>query len=329
MPTLGKIDSASWTNWKRVTIAQLDTAGMLHVVETSVASARIKKERGAMMATSKSESAQNREKGGDSKQASAATPAGSSSMVSMSEEEECDDKDIQASKRAYAVLLLALTSKELRLCGHVEHGDAHGVWQVLLDTYERRSTATRVQLMEMLFKIRLMRSESVALYVSRLTEVERKLASQGERIGGAQMLFLLLRGVERAYPTLVTLLKMNDALTFEGAVIACENEEERQRMSGGGGGGFGSSRAGSEESFHVSASVKKMVKEARTCYGCNKIGHVKKDCPQVKCMRCRGHGHMAAACRATQPVDEDEVNAMLCMAAADRGEEVDWDTLSC
>ena len=134
------------------------------------------------------------------------------------------------------------------------------------------------------------------------------------------MLYLLMRGVERAFPTLVTLLKMNDGLTFAAAVEACENEEERQKMNGAGGSGSG--RAAGEEAFHV---VAKSVREARTCFGCNKVGHVKKDCPQVKCLRCRRQGHIAANCRATQPVDEDDVNAMLCMAAADRYMDSDED----
>lgn len=235
-----------------------------------------------------------------------------------------EERLIALSKRAYGALISTLGSVQLRLCQHVVLGDAHGIWKVLLDNYERKSVATKVRLMEELFGIMLSRGESVGLYVARLTELQRKLADQDESISDSVLLFVLLRGVSRLYSTLVTLLKMNEKLTFEQAVEAIKNEEERKKME----------RAAGEETIY-SAAISEKGGEDRRCHHCNEVGHLKFKCPKLKCHRCKRTGHMASKCRAVHPAasskkrqdsssSEEEDTGMMMMRRELEGESSDW-----
>jgi hypothetical protein len=119
--------------------------------------------------------------------------------------------------------------------------------------------------------------------------------SKEREISGTMALFVLLRGVTSRFPTLVTLLKMREDLTFDAAVDALKNEEERQKADGSDDDRSG--RGG--RAYFVSGGGAK--KETRRCHECGEVGHMKYSCPKVECARCKRNGHLAANCRATKP----------------------------
>jgi hypothetical protein len=309
-------NSGAFGLWKMQAYAVLLAHDLLDVVETDRASGAVKEEHMKRSAARAEQAAG---------AASSAAAEESSASPPMSK-----DKDIVRSRRAYGALMLALGHTQLQLCQRVALGDAHGVWQVLLDTYDRKSVATRVQLIERLFSMEQGRSESVSVYVSRVTEVEQRLREQGEEVSGAILLYVLLRGVTRAYPTLVTLLKMKDALTFDEAVEAIKNEEERTKMdvrrenqSGG----------GTDHTVYMARTEKsKTGGDERRCHECGDKGHLRNRCPQTVCHRCERTGHVAANCRAVWKGDkkgarkegEDGFMAVTELTYRDDDEEEDW-----
>jgi hypothetical protein len=242
------------------------------------------------------------------------------------------------SKRAYAALLAALGVEQLRLCEHVAFGDAHGVWRVLLATYERQSVATRVQLIERLLAMRLTRGEGVSLYVARLTDTVRKLAEQDESVGAATQLYVLLRGAQDVYPTVVALLRMREALTFDDAIDALKNEEERRKLAGDAGTPLNEAHYARERGGGGGGGERKKAKDTRRCYACGQTGHLKHACPSTECRRCLRRGHVAANCHATHPArkrggggrddsSDEEEEAHVAEAHAAFGDDSDerWD----
>ena len=305
--TLPRFDANDFGLWKMQSIGALMAVGLLDVTLNPLAvGPLIEEEKIRAAATRAHAVGQGGSATGSSLQAAADKPAADEHKGIM--------ELLEKSKRAYGSILMALGPEQLRLCQHVTLGDAHGLWTVLLNTYERKSLSTKVQLFERLFSLVLGRTESIALYVARLTEIERKLKEQDEKISDSILLFVLLRGVSHSYATLVTLLKMKEALTLEEAMEALKNEEERLGLGGG------SKKGGHSSGSTVDVVVEDVaayVDRGRTgknmstgmkCFSCGLGGHIKFNCPRnkgkPKCDRCHRVGHLASGCRAVSSEHE-------------------------
>lgn len=211
---------------------------------------------------------------------------------------------IRKTKRAYGILLLGLGPEQLRLVQQVMVGDANGIWKILLDNYERKSMATKVQLYEMLFNIKMIESESINLYIARLTEMDVKLKQQQENLSESVLLYVLLKGLTSNYTTVVQLLKMQENLVFKDVVEKLRNEEERQKVSSkGNSSSIRSKESGSGSGVIVEASnVKTGAASLKyRCYTCGQRGHIKYDCPynqsRERCDLCKRVGHSSRDCK--------------------------------
>ena len=262
-PTLAPFDETSFSLWKLRTIAVFLGAGLLDVVESPIASVVLEEER-IRAAAVKAENMGTRQE---------ETPAsGSHTGVLPRKRSAIAQEHVRQSRLAYAALLSALKTEQLRLIQHITPGDAHAVWKELLGTYERVSLATRVQLMEEIIQMELKQGERIATYVAR---DRAEAAGPGGAALGWMVLYFLLRGVTRQYPTLVTMLKMQEA-KFDAAVTALKNEEERMRMDRGRGGAPSTSSTAPHDTAHFATahgSSGQLV-----CFTCEKDGHVKFDC---------------------------------------------------
>lgn len=248
----------------------------------------------------------------------------SSASSLQAEDENMEGKKaiLDASKRAYSALITSLNQNQMQLVQHVSTGNAYGVWQALLMEYERKSTATRVGLIEKLFPVEMENVESVSLYVARIQGLRRKMADQDETISDTILLFILLRGLPSRFETLVTLLKMKE-LVLVDVVEALKNEEERQKgqeeyesahFAGPGGKGKfkGMNRHGKEREGDGNGV---------SCFTCGGSGHIKYNCPEnknkKKCSLCHRIGHVPSECRATNKAEQGNF-------AQSDSEEEDW-----
>jgi len=201
---------------------------------------------------------------------------------------------IKKSHLAYGILIQSLKDEQLRLVRGVDRGNAHGIWKILIGTYDRKSMATRVQLLEQLFgtQLKVIDHETIASYVARLTELERRLRAQGEQISEGIMVYMLLRGLPAPYTSIVQLMKMKEKLEFTEAVETLKNEEERQGIS---------NHNERQTNHHADAATERHLPKG--CFACGAHDHIKSNCPlhsnKKHCEKCHRIGHTTQECKMT------------------------------
>ena len=232
---------------------------------------------------------------------------------------------VKKSRKMYSLLLTVLSDQQLQLVGHVTRGDAHGVWQVILARYERKTVASRHHTREKLHRIKMERGERFDQFLARLTDLQLRLQQMGSVVAEEEMLFVMLEGLPPAYELLVHTLRMKEDLTLEEAAEFCRDFQERKPNSNpreeatahfagadrraGGGSNPARPQQDSRQNFRDRDGSQQQQQQQqqpprpdRACTLCNQTNHLMFDCPKLpstalKCSTCRIVGHSDSTCR--------------------------------
>src|SRR3984957_4945382 len=158
------------------------------------------------------------------------TEARGASSSSGSSGKRSGEEISSKSERAYAILLNLLDDEVIDLVVHVEAGNAHGVWTVLLETYETKSTASLCYTLDQFMNIKFDdRRESFDVYKARFMNLLVALKEMGEVVSLAIQRYVILRGLPDTYDALVQSLKINDKLSMEETYIHIKDYYEMQK----------------------------------------------------------------------------------------------------
>ena len=223
-------------------------------------------------------------------------------------------------EKAYAILLNLLEDNVIDLVAHVPAGDAYGVWKVLTDTYEGKSTAKLCHLLALLMNLKFReKKEEFDVYRSRLSNLVMKLKEMGETVSPALQRYVLLKGLPKHYEALVQTLKVNDNLSLEETCIHIKDTCEAKKIkllneglsdeANSSSDGYDSNDEKAHEANSISeAKMKSRSKQRQkradpvgvSCYTCGQKGHISYDCPlrrTIVCQTCKKKGHLARECR--------------------------------
>ena len=124
-------------------------------------------------------------------------------------------KSTQQQEKAYAILLNLLDDELIDLVASVEPGNAAGVWKVLVDTYDAKTTASLCHTLDMFMNIKFKENESFDMYKARFINLVLKLKEMGETLSPSIQRYIILKGLPASYDPLVQSLKVNDRLTLD------------------------------------------------------------------------------------------------------------------
>ena len=214
------------------------------------------------------------------------------------------------SEKAYAILLNILEDELIDLIAHVEAGDAHGVWTVLLETYEAKSTASLCYTLDQLMNIHFdSKKESFDMFKAKFIKLVLALKEMNEIVSPAIQRYVLLRSLPSGYKALVQSLKINDTISFEETCTHIKDYYESEKREHGRDRTYDDDYVQSvmEDRKIVRANrnrasqrTGKNISNSRECFLCGKKEHIVRDCPlssQIKCSKCGGKGHVSRYCK--------------------------------
>jgi transposase InsO family protein len=162
---------------------------------------------------------------------------------------------------------------------------AKEVWDALQRTYKASSIANQLTLMKELNTIRMAQNEPVAKYIGRARSLRDQLQAAGHAVDAKTVVLAVLNGLPHQYSTLVTVLESQAALpSLEELQAKALLTEQRLNSEA-------SDQAGSNAYYAAAGKSSNRPgarpgggkqQESRSCYYCNKKGHLKKDCRKMK-----------------------------------------------
>lgn len=200
----------------------------------------------------------------------------SSSSTSSKRGADASVASQRKAEKAYGILLNLLEDQLIDLIANVEPGNAHGVWKVLLETYEAKSTATLCHTLDLFMNITF-KSESFDMYKARFLNLVQRLKEMGETVSPAIQRYVLLKGLPASYDSLVQSLKVNDKLTIEQVCIHIKDYYESAKR-----------QPRDLQLVDLREDPTEMValaahkKRDNTCYTCGNTGHYSKNCAMNK-----------------------------------------------
>ena len=106
-----------------------------------------------------------------SSSATAAKKAAAAAAKEAAKVAEAQSALVKKSRKAYALLFGCLGIEQQLLVQHVVRGDAFTMWKILMDRYQRKTTASKMHTRAKLHAIKMERGEKFDSYLARLKEI--------------------------------------------------------------------------------------------------------------------------------------------------------------
>ncbi|KAJ3053593.1 hypothetical protein HK102_011678, partial [Quaeritorhiza haematococci] len=140
--------------------------------------------------------------------------------------------------------------------------------------------------------------ESMEEYFNRFVILREKLEELEVKMEVKEAVEIIIHGIDEGMQSMISICLANPEITVD---LVMENLYGQERIIGR----FKRPREGPTGTI---MTVKTHSRNQRTCFRCGNRRHLKKDCPRpptIRCNKCKGTGHAAAACDRSRNVAED------------------------
>eukprot|EP00170_Pyropia_yezoensis_P005414 contig_22006_g5428 len=194
---------------------------------------------------------------------------------------------LSADREQRALSTMALTVKPHHLATFRLHSTARGVWEALERDFRSRGPAQMLNLRRELANLRMAKDESILRYFNRGKTLAWEIFSLGDPADDAHLVTSLLIGLPKKYELTATVLSAQPELTVQRAQEQLQAAEARLVLDARAHDGprakdKGNALAaadGGRKGRRGDRGQPYKRRDAR-CYGCNKMGHIRRNCPE-------------------------------------------------
>lgn len=203
------------------------------------------------------------------------------------------EEQSKAVSKARALIMQGLGDNPLRLCLH-QRANPYKMWQVLSERYAKVNVASKVQLQYQLSRL-VYRNQSMSEYLDQFQTVYNRLAAMGSVVEEDMQIATLLASFgdkERSpFGHVVAALQASDSeISWQSATASLLQAYAEKSLTG-------RAPAGRFEEKSLALSVRNRHvpfkpgsrfgsrgsnQERRRCYHCNRVGHLKRNCPELR-----------------------------------------------
>lgn len=194
---------------------------------------------------------------------------------------QTDEKWLKADRQARATIGLLIEDDQLR---HIrDTSSAREAWTALQNYYQKASLTNQVFLFKKICRMKLSENGDMESHLNAMLNSVDQLAALGEALKDKMIIALLLCSLPESYNTLITALetRSEDELTIE-LVMGKLLDEDRKRKNA-------KDHTDERDDKALKVQSKKFVKTTQkqdtkdiTCYFCQKLGHMNRDCRSYK-----------------------------------------------
>ena len=177
--------------------------------------------------------------------------------------------------RALAIVVLSVEPSLLYLIG--DPVDPVAVWKKLMDQFQKKTWANKLELRRKLYSLRLREGESVHKHIKSMTELFEGLAVIGDPVTEEDRVVHLLASLPDSFNMLVTALEANSEAVPKMEIVTERllHEERKMKEKGTGDDGRKAFTVGHKKGFSNSGN------RQLTCHFCKKPGHFKRNCRKL------------------------------------------------
>lgn len=170
--------------------------------------------------------------------------------------------------KALAIVVLSVDPTLLYLIG--EPTDPKDVWTKLVDQFQRKTWANKLEMRRKLHSMRMKEGDSVQGHIRQMTEVFNKLSAMDAPMSEEDRVICLLASLPDSFSVMVTALEASVEVPKMDVVTERLLHEERKCKV-------------KEEDFEEKAmtTMPQMFRRKGACYHCGKYGHHKWECPKL------------------------------------------------
>ena len=192
--------------------------------------------------------------------------SGNEAAPDLEREAEKHAKKFSRRDRALALIVLSVEPSLLYLIG--EPQDPIEVWKKLLDTFQKKTWANKLELRRKLYTLRLRDGESVQQHIKVMTEIFESLAVIGDAVAEEDRVVHLLASLPESFKMLVTALEASPEVPKTETVTERLLHEERKTRE-------------EPRQTKLKAMTAQGQKKRFTCHYCGKPGHFRRNCRKL------------------------------------------------